>query len=231
MTWPNNAQTRVCLAGLLGLLSACADIQYIDHASNRTMDQATDDSSAFSRTVDFHLDPAFYETPPRCVMILPVHHKKAPDRRTAELVEDAVSRYASNRFDKALTARHVKFAARKRAFDPGHAGDRRRLGRALRCDTQLEIRTVGVEDLYAIVWADKSVTIQLTLTRTSDGAVLWRGRHTARRADGGLPIGFLGVGAGTFSAGMLASDSDILPSMIDDAVRRVMASLPDTRHF
>lgn len=231
MTWSNN-QRRVSLAlGLLFSVAACSDIRYVDHANSRVMDKETEETSAFSRKVDFHLDRAFYETPPRCVMIMPVLAKKKIDPKTAELVEDTVSRYATNRFDKTVTARHVKFASRKRAYDPAHKGDRKRLGLALRCDTQLEIKTVGIENFYAVVWTDLSVAIQLTLVSSRDGAVLWRGKHKARRTDGGLPIGILGLGAGTFSAGKLASDRDVLPSMIDDAVRRVMASLPDTRRF
>lgn len=231
MIWSNKLKALPLLFGVVVSAAGCSDIRYVDHANTRVLDRQVEEPSAFSRQVDFHLDRAFYETPPRCVMIMPIHAKKKIDPKTAGMVEDAVSRYAANLFDKTITARHVKFASRKRAFDPNHDGDRKRLGRALRCDTQLEIKTVGIEDFYAVVWTDLSVAIQLTLVRSRDASLLWRGKHKARRADGGLPIGILSVGAGTFSAGKLASDRDVLPSMIDDAVRRVMASLPDTRRF
>ena len=230
MIWLNKSiRLGVLFAALIGV-SACTEIRYVDHANSKRMEKQTEDPSAFSRKVDYHLARAFYETPPNCVMILPVMIKSI-NKKTARMVEDAVSRHATTRFDKTITSRHVKFAARKRALDPTHLGDSKRLGRALRCDAQLEIKTVGVENFYAVVWTDLSVTIQLTLVRSRDHAILWRGKHKARRADGGLPLTLIGAGANTFSAGKLAGDTDVLPSMIDDAVRRVMVSLPDTRRF
>ena len=51
----------------------------------------------------------------------------------------------------------------------------------------------------------------------------------ARRGDGGMPISIMGAGSGVFAAGKLAGDTDALPSMIDDSVRRMMVSLPDMR--
>ena len=230
MTWLNKSiRIGSVLAGLV-FISGCSDIRYVDHANSKRMEQVTEDPSAFSRKVDFHLSRAFYETPPKCVMILPIQIKGV-NPKTTEIVEDAAGRHASTHFDKVISARHVKALSRKRAFDITHSGDIKRLGRALHCDARLEIKTVGIENFYAVVWTDLSVAIQLTLVRSRDGRVLWRAKHKARRADGGLPLTLIGAGASTFSAGRLASDRDVLPSMIDDAVRRIMTSLPDTRRF
>jgi hypothetical protein len=234
MTWliksPNKFLRLSGIIAVLIAMSACTQIRYVDHTNSKRMEKQTEDPSTFSRKVDFHLANAFYETPPNCVMILPIN-LKGINKSTAHMVEDAVSRHATNRFDKTITSRHVKFAARKRALDPTHLGDRKRLGRLLRCDAQLEIKTVGVENFYALVWADLSVALQLTLVRSRDHALLWRGKHKARRADGGLPLTLIGAGARMFAAGKLAGDTDVLPSMIDDAVRRVMVSLPDMRVY
>jgi hypothetical protein len=230
MPWLNNSiALAVALIGVMVVL-ACTEICYIEHGNGADMDRETDDSSDFTRQVDFHFGRGFYETPPACVMGLPIH-LKGIHQKTASIVEDAVNRHAMARFDKTITARHVNYISRKRAFDPTHKGDLKRLGRSLRCEAQLEIKTVGLEDFYAVIWTDLSVVIQLTLVRRRDGAILWRGKHKARRADGGLPISLFGAGAGTFLAGKLASDPDVLPSMVDDAVRRVMVSLPDIRRF
>ena len=230
MIWLNKSIRIGCLVAGLYLISGCTEIRYVDHANSRRMQQVTEDPSALARKVDYHLSRAFYETPPQCVMIQPIRIKGV-NPKTAQIVEDAVSRHASSRFDKTISARRVKFSSRKRAFDLSHSGDLRRLGRALRCQARLEIKTVGVENFYAVVWTDLSVALQLTLIRSRDGRVLWRGKHKARRADGGLPLTLIGASASTFSAGKLAGDRDILPSMIDDAVRRIMLSLPDTRRF
>jgi len=217
------------LFGLV-ILSACADISYVDHGPSSTLDQLADEPSAFTRQVDYHLGSAFYATLPTCVMVLPIQIKGI-DRKTASTIEDTVSRYTSTRFDKTLSARHLKSASRRLAFDPAHKDDRKRLGRRLNCDAYMEIKTTGVDNLYAVFWANISVGVQLTLLRSRDDVVLWRAKHKARRGDGGLPISLLGVGAGTFSAGKLATDTDALPSVVDDAVRRMMVSLPDIRRF
>ncbi len=231
MFWPNK-YSRFGL-GVIGLvaLSGCTKVNYVNHADYRGIGRQGDDPSAFSRQVDFHVARAFYETPLPCAMVLPISPDRKINKTTAVLVEDAVSRYATGHFDRVISARQTRNVARKRAFDPAHAGDQIRLGRSMDCPAHLEIGSLGVANLYAVIWTNISVNVQLRLRRNHDHKILWQARHQAERADGGLPMGILGIGVGTLSAAKLASDRDTLPSMIDDAVRRMMISLPDLRRF
>lgn len=215
-------------AGLLAL-AACNHVSYVDRGRIETVGAPAPESEAFSRQVDYHLTRAFYETPPDCVMVLPAKLPKDADAELGARIGDAVSRHLTGHLDRVIGTRKLRAEARRRAFDPAHPDDLRRLGRALRCDSVMAVETAGVESFYAVVWANISVGLDLTLKRARDGEILWRGAHTAERMDGGLPISVLGAGAGMLSAGRLAGDADAVPSMIDDSLRRTLASLPDMR--
>lgn len=211
------------------LLAGCTDVAYVRHADQKAVGGKVEDEN-FGRQVDYHLGRAFYATPPSCVMVMPAADKDLP-QHLARAIEDTVGRHLTTRVDRIVDARRVQGEARRRIYDPANAPDRRRLARALRCDTIAEIDRAGVGSVFAVVWTEISVNIGLTLKRASDGAVLWRGRHRARRGDGGMPLTIFGAGGGALAAGRLASDGDALPSIIDDSVRRMMASLPDVRKF
>ena len=220
---------RTAVVGTLLALAACNHVNYVDRGSVETVGAVQAESAAFDRQVDFHLTRAFYETPPDCVMVLPAKLPKGADRKLGRRINDAVSRHLSGHLDRVIGTRRLRAQARRRAFDPAHPDDLMRLGRALRCDSYMEVATAGVEQFYAVVWPNLSVGLTLTLKRARDGQVLWRGAHTAERTDGGLPITVIGAGAGMFNAGRLAGDADAVPSMIDDSLRRTLASLPDMR--
>ncbi len=222
---------RAPLAVMLLVLftAGCTDVAYVRHADQRAVTSTPDDEN-IGRQVDYHLARAFFTTPPACVMVLPISAKDV-NAETARAVEDTVSRHLTTRFDRIIDTYHVHGAARRQAFDPMDARDRPRLARALRCDAYAEIDGAGVDSIFALVWTEISVSIGVTIKRARDGEVLWRGRHRARRGDGGMPLSIFGVGGGALAAGTLANDGDALPSLIDDSVRRMMASLPDIRKF
>lgn len=214
---------------VLVLLTACNEVAYVRHANQRAITTG-DTDNGFARQVDYHLSRAFFETPPACIMVAPPRLKQiAP--AMAQTIAEAAARHLSARVDRVINTRRVIGEARKRVFDPGNADDRRRLARSLRCDAIAEITDADMDSTFAVVWTDISVDIALRVVRARDAEVLWRGRHRARRGDGGLPLTLAGIGAGTFAAGKLAGDTDALPSMIDDTLRRMMASLPDVRKF
>jgi hypothetical protein len=226
MIW--RSRNFIACAALM-LVSACTEVSYVQHPHSQAVTTAKEDDS-FGRQVDFHLGRAFYEAPPACVMVVPAQIKNVP-RHLTQTIEETVARHLVTRVDRIIDARRVVGEARARVYDPANLQDRQRLARTLGCDTYAEIDTDGVDSVFAVVWTDISVNIRLTLSRARDGQVIWRGRHRARRSDGGMPLTLLGVGAGTFAAGRLAGDTDALPSMIDDSVRRMMVSLPDVRKF
>jgi hypothetical protein len=229
MTWLIERLPVVAVAALAMTLAGCAETAYVEHANARAV-TAKGEEDAFARTVDFHLARAFYATPPGCVMVAPTNLKTVP-AGVRQAIEDTVARHLASRVDRVIDARRAAGEARRQAFDPAFAPDRARLARALQCDTVAEIDSAALDSLYAVVWTEISVDVHLTLKRARDGEVLWRGRHRARRGDGGLPIGLFGAGGGALAAGRLAGDADVLPSIIDDSLRRMMASLPDVRRF
>ena len=88
-----------------------------------------------------------------------------------------------------------------------------------------------IDNTFVVFWSQMDVELQLTIERAQDGFRLWYGRHKARRGDGGLPLSPLGLGGAAISAGWVQGDGDRLPSMIDDAMRRITMTIPDTRQF
>ena len=133
--------------------------------------------------------------------------------------------------NKVIDHRRTFGEAQARAYDLSVKSGRENLANSLNCDAYVEIDTATIDSLFAVVWTDISLNIRLTLKRARDSKVIWRSQHQTRRGDGGLPFTIFGAGAGTFAAGRLAGDADVVPSMIDDCVRRMVASLPDTRKF
>ena len=84
-------------------------------------------------------------------------------------------------------------------------------------------------DDYILIWAQRSVGLEVTMRRTSDHVELWKARHQGIRAEGGLPLSPVSMAVSSFNAARFYSDDDVTPSLIDDVVRRLVASLPDTR--
>jgi hypothetical protein len=54
-----------------------------------------------------------------------------------------------------------------------------------------------------------------------------RARHIARRSEGGFSISPAGLAVNGYQANRFSSDDDVIDSVSDDLVRRLMASLPD----
>ena len=213
---------------LVSLLTACTQVSYVEHGNAQSVDAVIDRNIA--RQVDYHLPAIFYNTPPTCIMVLPTQPRNIP-LKVSKIIDDAVGRYFSSKVNKVIDHRRTLGEARARAYDLNVKSGRENLARNLKCNTYAEIDAATIDSLFAVVWTDISLNIRLTLKRARDSQVIWRSQHQTRRGDGGLPLTIFGAGAGTFAAGRLAGDADVLPSMVDDCVRRMVASLPDTRTF
>lgn len=195
-------------------------------AANRQDTEAIDPlSNALSggnRRVSYGLDKDLFHLAPRCVMVLPMDRQQVSSK-VARAIEDSVARHLSYRFRRVISAPDVASRQRQSAIRPS---DLKRLGRSLHCATAMDIRSGGFEQTYALVWAHARLPLALQLRRAADGQALWWGRHAAERSEGGLPLGVLSLPIEAFSAGRFAGDADVLPSMADDAARRVLESLP-----
>ena len=220
MTW--NKPWAAGLATLLLVTAACTEIRYLREGNTEPAGGALD------RTVIYKVEGDFYRSPPRCTVVMPIRWPDADPRLTRQ-VEEALGRHLMVKVDRVIGPAARDRAARQRVYDLGDAKQRRRLARALGCDTVVEGETRTADSTFALVWAQTRFGLAVSLERAVDGRRLWHASHTAERSAGGLPLSILGVPKDAFSAGRLMKDGEVFPSMLDDVVRRVMASLPDTR--
>ena len=119
--------------------------------------------------------------------------------------------------------------ARRMACDLVRSEDRLALAEALDCDTIVVTELTGADHSFLLVWSEVRIGLDVRLVRIRDQRVLWRGRHVADRSAGGLPLSPLGIAAQAFSSVRFSSDPEVWHSVLDDAVRRIVSTLPDAR--
>jgi hypothetical protein len=212
---------RRAAAILLAVLTgACLQTTYRDAG------EPAGPPSMLERRVTYRLAPAFWSAAPRCAAILsPVSAR----RSVRVVVEQAVERHLATRFSRVIGGRALRQAEARLALDLGDAGDRRLFARRLDCAAVLEIRLREVSDDYAVLWARRAIGVALVLRRADDGALLWTATHTASRSDGGLPVSILSLPVSAARAAAVSGDSELFASIADDAVRRMVKTLPETR--
>ena len=203
------------------LLGACAETTY------RSFDATDDPAQLVERRVRHHLARAYYRTAPDCAALQFAPADAAPEIRRA--VTDAVERHLATRLARVMGHLATRLAAQRLAVDLSHPGDLRVFGRRTRCQAMVRIRLHSISDDYFVVWARRGVAISLEMVRSRDGRLLWKARHRAGRADGGLPFGVLSLPFTLVRAARLKGDRDVFDSIADDAVRRMMRTLPDLR--
>ncbi len=210
---------------LLGLaapfLAGCMATSYGPYAEARA------DTSFLERRVAFEVDGAFHRDPPSCAAILPL--RRAPSARLAAIVERALTRHLSQRLPRVIGPPERRRRERRLAIDLSHPEDRRAFARATDCPAFVQGTLYQASDDYVVVWARRGFGLQVTMTRASDEAVLWKARHAAMRADGGVPLSPVSAAVAGFNAARFHADKDMEESLADDVVRRIAASLPDVR--
>jgi hypothetical protein len=97
----------------------------------------------------------------------------------------------------------------------------------LGCDAFVTMEVIGPGQSYLVVWSEVRIGIEVRMIRAGDRRLLWRARHIAGRSEGGLPISPAGFVMDAFSSTRFSADREIVDSVIDDAVRRIVASLPN----
>lgn len=206
------------------VLAGCLKTTY--HSLGAAGGPETDTPSFLERRVDYHLAEAFYATAPGCAAVMT---RTAVPRPVARLVEDAVQRHLSVRLPRVIGAARLRRLEASLGLDMRAAGDRRVFARQTRCEALVEIRLSEVSDNYLVLWAHRGLTIDLTMRRIADGRLLWRARHRAGRADGGLPFTVVDLPISAARAAVLSSDAEMFASITDDAARRMIRTLPDIR--
>jgi hypothetical protein len=116
-----------------------------------------------------------------------------------------------------------------RGIDTKDESGRRNFAKATGCNAYLIWKVVRAEENYFLVWSQRQVRVEVALFRASDDRLFWQAAHTGRRSDGTLPLSPLSLPFAVFEATDFKADNDVLPSMIDDVVRRLITTLPDLR--
>jgi len=205
-----------------GLLGACVNTEYVDWGA------APDEPPLGPRQVEYVLDTEFYRDPPFCAVVLPIRVNGRPVD-FSDVIERTLARHLAGRLDRVIGPQERDHLERKLAVDLSDDRDRRIFARLQRCGHMVEAEPWRDGDTYALFWSEARIGLDVRMRRARDGFVVWRARHTATRTEGGLPTSFLSAAFNLFAAGSQHADPDVRLSVADDAVRRIVVSLPDTR--
>jgi hypothetical protein len=177
------------------------------------------------RTVARHVGRDFYRPTPSCAIVMPVAGGATAQLRHA--VETALYRHLVTRLPNVVGPKVRRREVRNRAVDLRREEDRTILTRALRCPVLVEAKIWQSNEDFALVWSRKNLDLEIVMLR--DDRLLWKGRHDAGRSDGGLPLSPFSAPFAVARASRLHGDGDAMISLVDDTVRRIVASLPDVR--
>ena len=204
------------------VLSGCANATVY-----RQSPASEDHAAPIAREVRFELRRTFYEDAPACVVVLPTVGAAPPELKKS--LARSLARYLTLKVPRVVTPTVLSRLARKQAIDLDSETGWRMLAMMISCPHAVQAEIQEVSDLFVGVWAQKQLTVELRLMRAKDGAVLWDAGHSVARGDGGLPLSPLSLGVGFFKAASHSRDAEVMLSMLDDALRRMMVTLPDIR--
>ena len=211
---------RYFMVAAFGLaLMACNATQY------RSFDAPDHGAIPLARVVQFYVADDFFRAPPDCAVVL-----RAPDSTSpflAQVVEHAATRRLRENLPRVVGPYARMRVERDMALDLREGRDQKRFARLRRCHYGLEFHRVTLDETYAMVWSERRLSVEIELRRLHDGASLWRVAHQARDGDGGVPLSPIGLGNAALRAGLSHSDAEALPSLADDAMRRLFATFPD----
>lgn len=208
--------------GILGALviSACTTTSY------RTYQTPAPQQNALIREVVYQVDTELYASSPRCVVILPTNRNI--DAEHADLIERALVRHLRDSIPRVIATDERRQLTRSLAVDLAEKQDRQAFARAVSCEAELSWHVLDAESQFLLFWSRRSIGLEVALIRSRDDVTLWKARHTASRSDGGLPLSPISAPISAYQAASLAGDADVTPSMVEDVVRRLFATLPDS---
>ncbi len=214
----------VMVAAAVLVIGGCTGTRYVDFEDAEVV------SHLPGRTVAVEIDREYYEDYPDCVVVMPP--SAAPGLgRIAGLVEAALASRLTRKVTRVVGAVERDSAIRRMAVDPLRPGDREFLLKTLGCGAFITTEVSGPGNAYYLVWSEFRIGLDARLFRARDGRLLWRARHVADRSGDGLPLLPIGAVVETFSPTRFSADADVVGSVVDDAVRRIVVSLPDSRSY
>ncbi len=206
------------LAGILCIvvLTGCVTPGYHSVGEKSKDMKATD--------VNFKLSGLFYQDPPDCVIVLDMPADKNPDM--VKMVPTALARHLGEKVDRVIFPRKRKVLERKLGFDLTHKTDRQRFSTRIGCRFYAVAQLYDFGDEYAGVFAKKHMGVKVDILRIEDDEPVWQAAHTVWRADGGVPLSPFSAIGGIASATLFNADPEVIPSLLDDVMRRMMRTLP-----
>lgn len=210
----------ICLIG-----GACARTDYV------RLDQERPSVPGIPlRSVGVQIDQAYFNDYPNCTIVMPTQVSAGLEKFKGS-VEAALGRHLTAKISRVIGQAERDFRSRQAGVDLTDLGDRVELSKLLGCDTILNSVIIGPGYTYLVVWSQVQIGLEVVMVRVRDGRVLWRARHIADRSDGGLPLSPIGLAVDGYASAQFAADSEIADSVVDDAVRRLVRSLPDARVY
>jgi len=180
----------------------------------------------FSRNVYFRIADAFYTDPPHCLIVMPTTDIEVP-LDVVNIVEQALALHLSKKVARVIGPEDRRSAERKLALNVKNPLDRRYLARNERCQAYLAWQLKEYDDSYILVWSRKKIGLEVKLMLIENDTELWFASHTTYRSEGGLPLSLLSLPIAAAEATIFNQDAEQLTSMVNDAVRRLIVTLPD----
>lgn len=206
-------------------LAACAGTKYT------SFDESNENDVGLVRSVGFELDPAYRNAFPDCVIVMPATTTSAL-KSLAPMVEASLAHHMTRKISRVIGPQAREIVARRKSLDLDDPDDQDELANGLDCDAFVFPNISGAGQRNLIVWSQIKIGLEVRMVRSGDRHVLWRARHVADRSDGGLPLSPVGIAVNAFTSARFSIDyRDVTVSVIEDAVRRIVQSLPDARVY
>lgn len=217
----------IILGVLISVLTAgCAETRYVPYR------EGDGETTPFTRKVGFEITREFYVDIPDCVVVLPAV-PQGGQQHYDQLVEQDLSRQLRGKISRVIDPIQRRITTRELALpaDLGNPADRLLLAGELDCDAVVFFEVKGGQTSL-LFWSKFSIVVDVRMEKVSNGKTIWQARTEATRSDGGLPLGPFSIFANAFnSARFVADEADVGASVISDAVRRLIQTLPDARSF
>ena len=213
------------------LLGACSQVVNIGRDSDA---QGAARLNPFNYVVKYDIDPAIVLDYPRRICIggvavaadaekteknsdaLPDKETQAPDKPdVAELVRRSFVAHALLRLEELDIAATV-------APSGGDEID----AAVSNCPYLLSAVLLKNDEFYTLFWSRRRIGIELRLTEVDSEQTLWTAQHVSSRNEAAMPLDPVGLAVAIFRAQDFAKDADIVPSMVDDVMRRLFAAFP-----
>ena len=191
------------------VVAACARTGYVG------FDKGTASVSGVPlRTVAVEVDDAYFSDFPDCTIIMPTR-TAAGLENFKPLVEEALGHHMTKKVSRVVGRTERDLRARQASLEVGRTKDRKGLAEATECKTLLYSRVVGPGHTNLVVWSQIQIGLEVVMLRAADG----------------LPLSPIGIVIDAYSSAQFSSDREIAESVVDDALRRLVRSLPDARVY